>query len=220
MNPTPSFVVPVLTGADADLRLDQITGVADSRSRIFVPTMNVARQGFNSPGRLAPPSARGLRAWTDGVEELRLRFEPFGWHVPGAGALNGAGLVLSPDETAAIALVSGDGHAGRVSYPPQVKYRRGTVTAEFVQGNFFTDYEQASGPITLYFLLHDIRREQWFAELSRPMTMTKGGMVSTWRPRIQIVDDIDYPDRTVRQPESLDSPPSLPSPTVRWRESA
>lgn len=217
-SPHSSFVVPMLTGPSADLRLDTTTGVARSRERIFLPALRSAHHGFNSPGRLAPPAARGMQAWINGTEELRIRLGEFGWVVPGESVLDGAGFVLSPDGRTAIAMVSGDEATGLPGYLPQVKYARGQVSSECVQGNLFTGYAETARPIELHYLLHHMLQVGWNAELSQPAQILSG-KVTGWRSRAQIIEDTpggpDAPGADVGGDEA-----SLPSPLVRWRDSA
>jgi hypothetical protein len=204
-------------GAEADRRLDRLVGAANSRRSVFIPALTAALNGFSVPGRLAPPSARGQRAWSDGTEELRLRLEPLGWRVPEIPMLDSAGFVVSPDGSAAIAMVAGDAATGRSAYVPQVRYPRGPVSTDFVQGSLFPTHVPEERPrINLYYLLHNIALGEWRAELSRPAAIGKGGRVTEWTSRIQIVTDPSpqgspAEERTTRE---------LPQPSVRWRDSA
>lgn len=208
-------VTRLQVGAVADLRLDGVIGASSSRQEVFVPTLNAARNSFGVPGRLAPPPGPGMRAWIDGTEELRIRLERLGWQVPKQAKLNSAGLVVSADTTTGIALVSGNAATGRAGYSPQVKYTRGRVSAEVVQGSLFDEFVEPSSPMKLWFLLHDISRDGWHAELSLPAGVDKSGWVTSWRERIQIVEDGPGGDEP-----AVDTTPDLPAPTVRWRESA
>lgn len=209
-------VTPLLVGAAADHHLDRVVGASASRNKVFVPTLGAARNAFGVPGRFAPPSARGLRAWIDGTEELRLRLHTFGWKVPEKARLDAAGLVISPDGETAIAMVSGDGTTGRAAYSPQVRYARGRVASEVVQGRIFEEYAEASTTMQLWFLMHEIGLEGWHAELALPSGVGKGGWITGWRERVQIVED-----RPGGEDESAkETGPELPAPTVRWRESA
>ncbi len=213
--PASISTVPLLTGSEADQRLDRIAGIRSSRDRVFVPTLNAARNGFGVPGRLAPPAACGMRAFLDGTEELRLRLEPHGWRLPSSADLDAAGLVVSPDGATTIAMVSGDSNAGRASYSPQVRYPRGRVASEFIQGILFQEYIDVSPTAELWFLLHRIMRDGWRAELALPSGIGRGGWVSGWRERVQIVEDSGG-----GHGDTKDTAQDLPAPTVRWRESA
>lgn len=206
---------PLLTGAAADQRLDHLSGAVASRREIFVPTLRAAHHGFGVPGRLAPPSARGLRAWVDGTEELRIRLEPFGWQVPTDAALDSSGVVVSPDGKMGIALVAGDAATGKAGSTPQVKYARGPVAAEFVQGSFFEGFNDDPGIVDWWYLLHEMKPEGWHAELSLPAEISSG-WVTRWKYRIQVIAD-GSDDGT---PVEVDTTTELPTPTVRWRESA
>lgn len=212
-SPIPS--VPMLIGAAADRRLDGLTGVRGSRKEIFVPTLRAASHGFGVPGRLAPPSAAGLRAWADGTEELRVRLEPFDGSVPADSALDAAGVVLLADGTTAIALVSGDEATGLSTYSPQVRYPRGATANGYIQGSMLEGYPHPD-QLRWWYLLHRVSRDGWRAELSLPGGIGKGGWVTTWRERIQIVSDAPDDGQSADQQVS----PDLPPPTVRWRESA
>lgn len=213
-----NYRLTMALGAEADQRLDQLTGTKNSRQSVFIPALNAARNGFGVPGRLAPPSARGLRAWIDGTEELRLRLEPHGWKVPQISLLDSAGLVLSPSSTVAISLVAGDNATGRASYLPQVRYPRGPASAEFIQGSMFPDHVPEQAPnVDIWYLLHEISATGWQAELSKPAGIGKGGWVTEWQARIQIV--LDDPT-TGGDGAKRDSSPQLPQPSVRWRQSA
>ena len=117
-------VTPLHVGAAADQQLDHITGGARSRLEVFLPSLRGAHHGYGVPGRMAPPSAWGLRAWLDGTEELRLRLEPLGWQMPTDSALDSAGVVMSQDGKVGIALVAGDACTGNAGCTPQVKYAR------------------------------------------------------------------------------------------------
>ena len=55
----------------------------------------------------------------------------------------------------------------------------------------------------------------WRAELALPADI-KSGWVTRWKHRVQIV--ADGPDDGM--PVLADNTPELPTPTVRWRESA
>lgn len=213
----PSYVVPMAVGAAADVRLDRILGVTNARLSIIIPTLNAARNGFGVPGPLAPPAARGQRAWSDGTEELRLRLVPHGWRVPDLAALNAAGFVESADGTTAIALVAGDTATGLSSYNPQVRYPRGPVSVEVVQGSMLPELVREQAPrINLYYLMHDISSSGWRAEFSQPASFGATGWVSSWTSRIQIVND----PPTTNDPTGTRVSPELPEPPVRWRESA
>lgn len=209
--PTSQMVV----GRAADHLLDEMTGVTQSRHGVFIPTLNAARNGYGVPGRLATKNAKGLRAWLDGTEEVRLRLEPYGWNLPEHGLLDSAGIVFSPDRRVAIALTAGDGATGSPDYIPQVRYPRGLVTSQFVQGTMFPEVVAERNTAELWFLLHWIDRDGWRAELSQAAEL-HSGRVSRWGPRIQIV--ADSPTDGAKQ--SRDEVPDLPSPPVRWRESA
>jgi hypothetical protein len=213
----PSYVVPMAVGADADHRLDRLVGTANSRHSVFIPALTAALNGFGVPGRLAPPAAKGQRAWSDGTEELRLRLEPLGWRVPDAAVLDSAGFVIAADGTVAIAMVAGDNATGRPSYVPQVRYPRGPVSTDFVQGSMFpSDVPEDAPRVNLYYLLHDLDLGGWSAELSRPAAIGKGGWVTHWVSRIQIA--MDPPPGS--GPLEKSASPELPSPPVRWRHSA
>lgn len=213
LQPTPT--APLLTGAAADQQLDRIVGARLSRAAVFLPALRAAHNGYNSPGRMAPPSARGSRAWLDGIEELRLRLDEFGWTVPKDSALDSAGVVLSSDQTVGIAMVAGDGFTGRTNRPPQVKYSRGPVASEFVQGDVFEGYLAATEGVSWWYLLHEMNPNGWHAELAAPAEL-KSGRVVRWKQRIQIV--VDGPGD--RDPLATNGTPELPTPTVRWRDSA
>lgn len=211
----PIPVTPLLTGAAADRQLDHITGAVMSRRDIFLPTLRAAHNGFGVPGRLAPPAARGLRAWIDGTEELRLRLEPFGWQVPTEPGLDSSGVVVSQDGKLGIAMVAGDACTGKEGRTPQVKYARGPVAAEYVQGSIFEGFPQDVENVDWWYLLHEMKLDGWHAELSLPAEI-KSGWVTRWKYRIQIV--ADGPDDEVYAEAT--TTPELPTPTVRWRESA
>jgi hypothetical protein len=130
--------------------------------------------------------------------------------------LDAAGLVVAPGGDVAIAMVSGDGGTGRSSYSPQVRYARGRVAAEAVQGVLFDEYAETSATMRLWFLLHEITHAGWRAELSLPTGVGRSGWITGWRDRIEIVDDRR---RNAAEPES-GSNRDLPAPRVRWRESA
>lgn len=211
--PTPT--TRLLTGAAADQRLDRIVGAPLSRNDVFLPTLRAAHNGFGVPGRMAPPSARGLRAWLDGTEELRLRLGQFGWAVPTNSALDSAGVVLSPDGTVGIAMVAGDGYTGRNGHPPQVKYSRGPVASEFVQGDVFEGFVSEAEAVSWWYLLHEMKTDRWHAELAAPAEL-RSGRVIRWKQRVQIAID----GSGSGDPLTTDRAPDLPTPTVRWRDSA
>lgn len=214
---TSDYVVPMLVGSEADLQLDRITGAPNARTEVFVRTMNLARSGFGTPGRLAPPSAPGSRAWLDGTEELRLRLAPFGWERPEDSTLDLAGFVVSPDRSTAIAMVAGDTSTGLPSYIPQVKYSRGPASTQYVTASMFPDHvPEPYDNLRLLYLLHHMTGHGWRAELSEPGTIS-GGLVTGWSRRIQIVADGPDRDRA-----AVDAVPAedLPAPSVRWRDTA
>lgn len=212
--PTPT--TPLLIGAEADRQLDRIVGVPLSRQEVFLPTLRAAHNGFGVPGRMAPPSARGLRAWLDGTEELRLRLAHFGWTVPADAALDSAGVVLSADGAVGIAMVAGDGSTGRPGQPPQVKYSRGSVASEFVQGDIFEGFVFGNeAAVAWWYLLHEVKIDGWHAELAAPAEL-ESGRVIRWRQRVQIATH----GPGGGEPLPTERAPDLPTPTVRWRESA
>ncbi len=207
----------LVVGPAADVRLDQIVGVRSSRRDVFVPVMNAARHGFNSPGSLAAKQAPGLRAWLDGHEELRIRLSRAGWQIPQQTDLNGAGFVLSSDGRTAICMVSGDGSTGRGAYSPQVRYPRGDLSTDIVQGVLFEQFDDEKSTIEhTWFLLHHVTAAGWHAELARPVNVDSRGWVSGWHERVEVLEDrLAVDDELARVPE-----PDLPAPTVRWRDSA
>lgn len=208
-------IAPLITGAAADVQLDSITGVTGSRSTVFVPTLSAAQHGFNIPGPLATPSARGSRAWLDGHEELRVRLTEHGWKVPTNAALDSSGVVISRDGRTGITLVAGDQRTGREGLAPQVKYKRGPVATEFVQGSLFDGFAETANNPEWWYLLHEITSNGWSAELALPADI-RSGWISRWKFRIQIIaDGLDG-----RPASEADNTPELPMPTVRWRDSA
>ncbi len=209
-------VTRLRVGAAADHRLDRVVGAPSSRTSVFVPTLNAAGNAFGVPGRFAPPAARGMRAWIDGTEELRLRLHGLGWQVPERATLDAAGLVISPNGETAIAMVSGDGATGRPGYRPQVRYARGRVASEVVQGVLFEEFAEVSRTTQLWFLMHEIGLDGWNAELALPLGVGKGGWITGWRERLQIVED--RPGG--RDESATDTGPELRAPTVRWRDPA
>jgi len=215
MDSLPIPLTPMLTGAAADQSLDRLTGATNSRREIFLPALRAAHHGFGVPGRLAPPSARGLRAWVDGTEELRLRLEPFGWRVPADAGLDSSGLVVSVDGATAIAMVAGDASTGKAGQIPQVKYARGPVASENVQGSFFDGFRRDQAVVEWWYLLHEMSPTGWHAELALP-TEINAGWVTRWKYRIHIVADGPDDGMSVK----TETAPELPTPTVRWRESA
>jgi hypothetical protein len=150
----------------------------------------------------------------DGTEELRLRLVRYGWKVPTDSALDSSGVVMSRDGKTGIALVAGDAATGNENYTPQVKYARGPVATEFVQGSFFEGFPQDVENVDWWYLLHEIKLGGWHAELSLPAEI-KSGRVTRWKHRIQIVAD-----GSDGLPVTAAATPELPTPTVRWRESA
>jgi hypothetical protein len=218
--PLPVPITPLHRGADADIQLDRLLGIRGSRAEIVVPALLAAAHGFNVPGRLAPPSARGLRAWLDGDEDLRIRLEAHGYSVPESAALDSTGMVISPDKKTGIVFVAGDASTAIEGARPQVKYKRGPIATEYIQGSLFKDIvaEVDAEAMTLWFLLHRITTDGWRAEMSRPGEIGGGGWVTRWVTRIEIapLTGGGGPRRAEQQTDDVE----LPAPAVQWRQSA
>ena len=154
-----------------------------------------------------PPNAAGLFLYLEMVQALRQHLVPTGWEQ------NDDGLALTIHEELghAIAVRSGDAHAGDPDKTPSFKYPESTTMQQAIGGNarqlgLFDDkpgFEAYATPaaakrvdfdkLRTWWLLHcvDTGRGVMRAELSLPVNIGENGETDQWETRI-ILDPIPF----------------------------
>lgn len=121
--------------------------------------------------------------WGEAVASLGSRLtRGHGWE---RRVLLGVELVTEPDRGTALVVVAGDAATGSPSYIPQVRYERREVTQGLVNGYFDPLWEsETRREWEIWFLLHHLGVATLTGELSRPIGLTRSGLVTTWAERV------------------------------------
>ncbi|MCA9593748.1 MAG: hypothetical protein KC776_10575 [Myxococcales bacterium] len=153
-----------------------------------------------------PVQMPGFLAWGRVVRGLRDRLVPDNWK---ARDHRGYATVVSPDESIAIAVATGNEVTGTAGAGASTKYPKGAATVTAVECNqlelFAPDQPSVEKPTTVTWLLL-IRREGdgIHAELSRPELLDTKGFVARWSERI-LLELIDVePEPTVEPHHDVD----------------
>lgn len=178
-------------GARAATALDALNGLAEGDLLDSVEWG--LRHAFDCT-RHDPPNAVGVVAWFKIVRALRDRLAPHKWTPNDA---NNYSTVVSPDETAAIAVAAGDWGTGRADAQVSTRTSKGPVTKKKADRNqlalFDPDTQHFASPrpwrdvdVRTWLLLHyvDEEAEEIRVELSLPVSVDDDGRVTGWRERI------------------------------------
>ena len=169
---------------------------------------------------LDPPSAHGYEAWRWTVRRLREQLLPLGWRSLDEHNLP---LVVDPRTGVAVAVASGDHRTGDAEKTPTTKYRKGTVTQNYIRLNrkqllLFGDKDPRfvptppEGERMTWILLVNSSDNLARCELSFPAAIDEDGFIDEWRERL-ILESVHFDEgptrkRTPREVEELDVPVS------------
>jgi hypothetical protein len=134
------------------------------------------------------PGAPGYYAWSVTVRALREILMPLKWTRNDDDCYS---RVINPDQSTAIAVVTGDDGTGKRDANPKTKYPKGAATQTAVscnQGVLFGEptsvKDETPETWVTWMLLKKRTGDSVFAELSLPSSMTKDGQVESWHTRI------------------------------------
>jgi hypothetical protein len=140
-----------------------------------------------------PPMARGFYRFSETVASLAVQLTPLGWT---RKDYKNFSTVLRPDGRIAIAVASADDGTGDLSASVTTRSSKGVATVEAVAQNYSLPLDEryvadnakivGQAPTVTWFLLHNRKGGQLFAELSRPMFINDEGFVEKWEPRIPL----------------------------------
>jgi hypothetical protein len=165
----------------------------------------MAREGCNP---LAPLTAPGFYAWSEGYARLRELSAPDGWK---AVIWQGLPMIESPDGQVAIVLMAGDERTGLEGPDPKTKRERGPMTQEAISNNWeqmsflplltglIEKRQKLSHPFTYILLWYGIGTTVR-SELSLPFFMDEKRRVAAWEERIVV--DGPGPGPQILEPES------------------
>lgn len=171
---------------DINLRLDAL-GLTTELLRQAVAAGEMDRSSCtpNHPFFFA-----GLMGWGGTVKALRDNLAVIGWK---GKTRRGVDLVLSPDDTTAIAVASADEWTGRLGGSPKTNSSKGSGTVAAIERNrssqmwlagFEPMEEAAPEPGTTWYLLIHSAVDEVRCELSLPTQMGDDGRIDSWAERI------------------------------------
>jgi len=201
----------VLEGFDAHRRLDDL-GVHQSELR------DSLLHGYGYAASCTghnPLTLPGTMAWGFTIGALRDLLIPQSWTL---GRFNNFETVIHPTRAHAIAVTSGNSHAGDRTATPRTRYRKGETMLLVVTGNTQMSFAAVSDDVALipdasdpsamhtWLLLHyhDRLAEQIRAELSLPNHM-ENGWITGWAERIML-DPMDFSTGIAINPADDDDP--------------
>lgn len=187
----------VLDGFDAERRLRELD-IKESELR------NPLLHGYGYAASCTshnPLTLPGTMAWGFTIGALRDLLVARGWTI---GRFNNFETVIHPTRSHAVAVTSGNSHAGDPTATPRTRYRKGETMQLAVSGNtqlsfaslsdslaFVPDASDPRGMHTWLLLhYHDRLAEQIRAELSLPNFM-ENGWITGWAERIML-DPMDF----------------------------
>jgi hypothetical protein len=187
----------VLDGFDAERRLGEL-GVQESELR------DALLYGYGYAASCTshnPRTLPGTMAWGFTIGALRDMLVDRDW---GIGRFNNFETVIHPSRSHAVAVTSGNAHAGDRTATPRTRYRKGETMALAVTGNTQMSFAalsdddafapDESDPRTMHTWLllhyHDRGMERIRAELSLPNHM-ENGWITGWAERI-ILGPMDF----------------------------
>jgi hypothetical protein len=202
-------IIPV-TNALSDLGLDE------SILREAILQGEIARANCTAND---PPCVPGIYSWGSTVRALRDILIPKKWTKNDDGNYS---TVVSPDESFAIAVVTGDEGTGLPDANPTSKYPKGNKTRDAVIRNQYCLFpeaekaaqeqaakEDAAEKRITWMLLKRRSGDAVLAELSLPDRISKAGQVERWQERI-ILDPIDVEPIAVLDDDAVDEPIDVP----------
>ena len=151
-----------------------------------------------------PPSYAGYGAWAETICRLGELKRPDNWVRRDPSNLS---LIVSPDESVALAVATGDERTGRNGMPhPRTKYGKGPTVLTAVERNaeqllLFDSArrEKAKRPPLTWFLLVRRGRGEIRWEVSLPDAVDDEGYIVSWSHRI-ILEPISLEDSEEREP--------------------
>ncbi|MDE2792104.1 MAG: hypothetical protein OXI81_17005 [Paracoccaceae bacterium] len=160
------------------------------------PLLHAARRWYLSRVSFTdnhPPFGIGIAAWMESVAALREGLLPIGW--TRSDEKNYA-LVMHPDRSMAIYVVTGDAGTGRPSANVSNKVPKGNSTAYAISVNQaqlelelpvpdMPHLRGDDGPLTWFLLLHRTAKEVR-CELSLPSQISPDGRITNWQERIML----------------------------------
>ena len=130
------------------------------------------------------------------IAALRDLLVPEGWQKLDEGQYE---LTVNPVGTMAIAVASGDDNVAQIERTPSNKSPKGRHTIAAVQSNHQTDMFADLLPVkeldtevtrNTWVLLHLVKKDGIYSELSRPTEISDDGMIARWSERI-LLDQIE-----------------------------
>lgn len=158
-----------------------------------------------------PVSYPGTTFWARTMRGLRDLLLPEGWTKTDE---DGYSLVVSPDESMAVAVATGDDATGIPTRTPKTNRPKGPATAAAVQANAQIELFDArevvklptsvsSARATWVLLIKDITvddRHFVRSELSLPAIVGDDGRIEDWHRRLILPEMVDDDDRAAQQP--------------------
>lgn len=153
--------------------------------------------------KVHPHAYGGARMWGEAVASLRER-APDGWR---AGEIGGVEMLVDLLHRRAVVVTAGNSATGHEQYRPNVRYPRGEVVANLVNGTSTNETptlwslsDDSDGPDwEVWMLLHHMHKKNLHGELSRVLKISPSGYVSRWGLRILLPITEFGPDKGERR---------------------
>ena len=174
-------------------------------TEILLDAVRAGLDGRIGCTELDPPMFPGQTMWAHTLRRLRQRTALHRWTPNNDGNYC---VALSPDESVAVAVSTGNENTGRSNATPTTKSRKGPRTAEVVAANQLLldlripgedpfSVDSNLGQRETWMLLIHMDREEVRSELSLPLDIDQFDFVTGWRERI-ILPTIDFnPEQVV-----------------------
>lgn len=177
-------VAEVYEGFDAMGRLDSLslTSRVLQEAALWAYQYHASQVTDNEP-----VNSRGLTMYFKATRALRERLSDQGWTKDDP---YGQARTVHPDKDIAIICAGGNENTGLCDFNPTTTSPKGTMAAAAVPGQR-TLFDVAAyvapmpGPQLWYLLMHASKTELRL-ELSRPLVIRKGGVISEWAERVII----------------------------------
>jgi hypothetical protein len=169
----------------------------------LVSALQMGETARNSCTPNDPAALPGILAWGRVTRGLREVLAPKAWRREEIGGLS---LVVSPNNSMAITVATGDSNTGWLLDSPRTKYPRGPATVMAVEQNqqldfFMPNPPPKASPVAIratWLLLFARAGKRVNAELSLPAGVDDQGHVVEWAERILLprfeVDEAQLPD--------------------------